>query len=264
MKPTKKGKKKQSKYSSYIEENDTFVNRILSSPGKKLIAYVTFFSVFAVIFFTALRNSKHPEALDYELDLEFPDSREQNLIDETILDVDDNALRDNAAVVDVEVDEIDILDSDDGELQLAGSDEKEGSATKEATTSGEKAKGKGKAKAQAGDKAKAAKAPAAKKAKGSAKQKDVKETADEEASEDYVVSSPVKQNKGRFDDAEFSEELKGMLSSGNNKLRKEKTKKDKQNHEKHISDKDLVEKMDELEAEKTKGRKKNAYKGENL
>lgn len=270
MKPTKKGKKKQSKYSSYIEENDTFVNRLFSTPARKLIAYVTFFSIFAVIFFTALRNSKHPEGLDYELEVGFPDSKEQNLIDQTIVDVNDNTQISDANAIDVEVDEIDVLDSEDGELQLADEVETEKDVANTKPKANAQGKGVGKAPAKAAPK-KAANGKANGKANGQAKaqakQGGAKGSVEDEANEAWVVKGgEAKQNSGMFGDDHFSEELKGMMSSGNNKLDKEKgkTKKGKQSRQKQISDEELIEKMDKLEAEKAKGRKKNAFKGENL
>ncbi|GAV28738.1 hypothetical protein PMKS-002213 [Pichia membranifaciens] len=266
MKPTKKGRKKQSKYSSYIEENDTFVNRLFSTPARKLIAYVTFFSIFAVIFFTALRNSKHPEALDYELELGFPDSKEQNLIDQTIVDVNDNTRIGDADSVDVEVDEIDILDSDDGELQLADDAEAEDDVAKTKPKANAQGKGKGKAPVKAPSK-KATNGKANGQGKAQSKQGGVKDSVEDEANEEWVVKGrAATQNNGMLGDEHFSEELKGMMSSGNSKLEKEKgkLKKGKQSRQKQITDEELVEKMDKLEAEKAKGRKKNAFKGENL
>lgn len=116
----KNGKKKKSRYSSYIDEQDSFVNRIMSSPAKKLIAYILFFMIFGTCLITALRNSRNIEDKEeYELDLEhsFSTSREQNFIDDSLTDSGKKNLLndvDNDNIDDI--DEIDILDSDDGEL----------------------------------------------------------------------------------------------------------------------------------------------------
>jgi flagellar hook-basal body complex protein FliE len=120
MAPVKNNKKKKSRYSNYIDEQESFFNRVLSSPGKKISAYFIFFVIFGTVFITALRSNRHPEASEYELDLEYSNSRENNLIDDAIIDKQSINDIDNNNVDDI--DEIDILDSDDGEVaKLTGS-----------------------------------------------------------------------------------------------------------------------------------------------
>lgn len=125
MTPVNNSRKKKTKYSRYIDEKE---NRLLSTPGRKLAAYVLFFVVFASVFLSALRNSKAPNALEYEVDLEYSNSRINNLISDSI-EQDERAERSapgtgekselfvsDADEADQMQDEIDVLDSDDGEV----------------------------------------------------------------------------------------------------------------------------------------------------
>lgn len=119
MAPVKNGRKKKPRYPSYIQEQGRFINRFMSSPAKKLLAYIIFFAVFGTCLITAIRNSRNLGDEDYELDLEhsFSNSREQNFIDDSIIDNHNEQLLndvDNNNIDDI--DEIDILDSDDGEV----------------------------------------------------------------------------------------------------------------------------------------------------
>lgn len=262
MKPSRKGKKK-TRYATYIEDNDTFVNRILSSPGKKLLAYVTFFSIFAFFFLTALRNSQKPETMDYELDLDFSNSREENLIDDALINV--NSKKRVAPEPGV-VDEIDILDSDDGEYAAK-------KIPKEAILDKSKLKGTG-------------------------SKADIE---DELASVDKNIAKDAKKIKGEkvgsshkkgVDD--FDSELDNQVSSGNEKLRLKQLQWEKinasqnnKNNQKNQAVKDkpnvaaqaqakmqklkqmqdlenqVESDLDEFAAEK-KGRRKNEIKGEIL
>ena len=115
MKPkTGKGKGKKSRYSNYIDEQENFMNRMVATPGRKLIAYLIFFSIFAVVFLTALRSSKHPDVIDYEIDtdLVYSNSRENNFIDDAI-DTQNEADKDKENGID-----IDEMDADDGEVTI--------------------------------------------------------------------------------------------------------------------------------------------------
>lgn len=121
MKPKGKGKGKGSKYSSYLENQSKGLFKGLSADAKKLVIYVTFFSLFAYIFLTALRSSKVPETGDYQLDLGHFDSRERNLIDDSLDPTDFNydleqEQSDSNEQEDNVVNEIDVLDSDANEL----------------------------------------------------------------------------------------------------------------------------------------------------
>lgn len=115
MKPKAgKGKGKKSRYSNYIDEQENFMNRMVATPGRKLIAYLIFFSIFAVVFLTALRSSKHPDVIDYEIDtdLVYSNSRENNFIDDAI-DTQNEADKDKENGID-----IDEMDADDGEVTI--------------------------------------------------------------------------------------------------------------------------------------------------
>lgn len=149
MKPKdKKGKSKKgtkSKYSKYYDDQDTFINRNLSPQMKKLLIYILCFSIFAIIFLTALRQSRESKFVSYEIDhnLDYPDSREKNSIESSInsrkndlSNNNNNKHKDHS--VDDEIDEIDILDSDYGEIALSN---KENNKSKN-----KKGKGKGKEK----------------------------------------------------------------------------------------------------------------------
>lgn len=211
MKPSKKEKKKKSKYSVYIEDNESgFLNRSLSSSGKKLIAYFIFFTIFAYVFITALRSSKHPDSVSYELDIGSTKGREKAMIEETITDLHND--EDDYDDVDVEVDEIDILDSDDGEIYLE-------SAKSNDEIKSKKQAGKGKGKG---------------KSKGS--------------------------------DDEFNKELNDIMASTKKNAKNSKKNDKKLNKkEKHDEiDDELIDDLDKLEDKKSKGRKKNTYKGENI
>lgn len=108
------GKGKKSRYSNYIDEQENFMNRMVATPGRKLIAYLIFFSIFAVVFLTALRSSKHPDVIDYEIDtdLVYSNSRENNFIDDAI-DTQNEADKDKENGID-----IDEMDADDGEVTI--------------------------------------------------------------------------------------------------------------------------------------------------
>lgn len=109
LKPSSSSKKKsKSKYEDYLE-NGSYWSR-LSPKTRKLILYTFFLFVFACIFITALRNQKHAEKIDYELEINegvgSVDDREKHMIGDSLRKEDDIT------------DEIDILDSDEGEIQL--------------------------------------------------------------------------------------------------------------------------------------------------
>ena len=153
MKPKdNKGKSKKgtkSKYSKYYDDQDTFINRNLSPQMKKLLIYILCFSIFATIFLTALRQSRESKFVSYEIDhnLDYPDSREKNLIESSINSKkndlssnNNNKHKDHS--VDDEIDEIDILDSDYGEIALSN---KENNKSK-SKSKNKKGKGKGKEK----------------------------------------------------------------------------------------------------------------------
>lgn len=234
MKPTKKHKK--SKYSKYIDENDTFVTRFLSSPGRKLCAYVTFFTIFACIFLNALRSSKHPDAVAYEIDLNFSGDREKNLIDETISNSKSLNIPDDSQIAEIdEIDEIDILDSDDGELPLSN--------IKDTKADNNQKKGNSNSKST---------------------QNTVKSNIKNNKNNRKV------NNKGD----NFDDELSDQISSGNEKLKAAKEKWNKINamenkrsnvHEienQKITNEELIDKVDKMEQQREKGRNKNAVKGE--
>lgn len=262
MKPSKKGKKK-TRYATYIEDSNTFVNRILSSPGRKLLAYVIFFSIFAFLFLTALRSSQQPESMDYELDLDFSNLREENLIDDALINVN---TKKRVAPDSGVVDEIDILDSDDGEYAAK-------KIPKEAILDRSKLN-------------------------GASNKVDLE---DELVSVDKNIAKDAKKIKGEkvglahkkgIDD--FDNELNDQVSSGNEKLRLKQIQWEKinasQNHKNKQKNQAVKEKpkvaaqaqaqmqklkqmqdmekkvesdIDELVSEK-KGRRKNAIKGEIL
>lgn len=149
MKPKGKGKGKQSKYSTYIEDKNKGYVSSLSPDAKKLIAYITFFVIFSYVFLTALRSSKVPESVDYELDLDYSNSRERNLIDDSFVDADakfnvqdfdednvEDAEDEDKDTVDT-INGIDVLDSDSGEL--SGEIERKNVKKKEAASKGKKA-----------------------------------------------------------------------------------------------------------------------------
>lgn len=232
LKPSKKGKK--SKYASYIEDNDTFANRFLSSPGKKLLAYIIFFAIFAYVFISALRGSKHPESVDYELDLEFSNNRKKNLIDETILDSNDDNYNDNSVnsgtesnidSIDIEIDTIDLLDSDEGELPLGSNDEKSEQNLKKKNKNNNKINDKnaGKFDNDAND-----------------------ELSDQISSGNEKLNA----NKAKWDKI--------------NLLENKKREADRARRNKKIVDEQLIDEVDKMERLREKGRNKNAIKGEEI
>lgn len=233
MKPTKKHKK--SKYSKYVDDNDNFVSRFLSSPGKKLFAYVLFFTIFAYVFIRALRNSKHPDAVAYEIDLNFSNDREKNLIDETISNSKPLNIPDDSKISEIdEISEIDILDLDDGELPLSN--------IKDVKFDNQKGKN------------------------------NVKSTKNTVKSNNNKNGKNNKKVNNNIDD--FDNELSDQISSGNEKLKATKEKWDKinlrenkrsniqkiENHK--ITDEELIDTVDKMEHQREKGRNKNAVKGE--
>ncbi|CAI8496823.1 unnamed protein product [Pichia kudriavzevii] len=110
VKNGKKGKGKKSKYSAYLEDQDSWYNRMLSPNARKLLAYILFFSIFATVFLTALKNHKRAEMKGYDMELEYSNSREANLISDEVDNFHD------ANHEELDVDEIDIFDSDEGEI----------------------------------------------------------------------------------------------------------------------------------------------------
>lgn len=120
MKPKGKGKDKnkdKSKYTAYIKTQKKGFFNSLSPDARKLLIYVFFFSIFAYVFLTTLRSSQVPEATDYELDLDYSNSRERNLIDDS-LDKDKTTYNEQVedAIEEVEVEVIDSLASDEDEI----------------------------------------------------------------------------------------------------------------------------------------------------
>lgn len=128
MKPKGKGKgkgKDKSKYTAYIQSQNRGYLSSLSPDARKLLLYVVFFSIFAYIFLTTLRNSKVPAATEYELDLDYSNSRERNLIDDSLdnnripsmEEVENEQFEDDTdGNVEATGSEIDVLVSDEDEL----------------------------------------------------------------------------------------------------------------------------------------------------
>ncbi|OUT20253.1 hypothetical protein CAS74_004500 [Pichia kudriavzevii] len=95
VKNGKKGKGKKSKYSAYLEDQDSWYNRMLSPNARKLLP---------------LKNHKKAEMKGYDMELEYSNSREANLISDEVDNFHD------ANHEELDVDEIDIFDSDEGEI----------------------------------------------------------------------------------------------------------------------------------------------------